>query len=49
MDGSEGGWPILYGATPVTTSGLKLAIEEDALGDPERSHTTEQVAYLVVE
>jgi hypothetical protein len=47
MDGLEGGWPILYGAGAVSASELRLAIEEDWYYDTERSHTTEQVAYLV--
>jgi hypothetical protein len=47
MDGLEGGWPILYGAGAVTPRELRLAIEEDWYYDTERSHTTEQVAYLV--
>jgi hypothetical protein len=47
MDGLEGGWPILYGAGAVAYDALGLAIEEDWYWDPERSHTTEQVAYLV--
>lgn len=47
MDGSEGGWPILYGTGALDPDALGLAIEEDWYFDPERSHTTEQVAYLV--
>jgi hypothetical protein len=49
MDGNEGGWPILYGTTPITDAGLNLAIDEDWAIDYERSHTTEQAAYLVLE
>jgi len=49
MDGGNGGWPVLYGATPVTSSTLNLAIDEDQLNDSERSHITEQVAYIVFE
>ena len=47
MDGSEGGWPILYGAGAVSPTALGLATEEDWYFDPERSHPTEQVAYVV--
>lgn len=47
MDGLEGGWPILYGADAVQPAQLGLAIEEDWWWDAERSHTTEQVAYVV--
>ena len=48
MDGNNGGWPILHGLNPVTTGGLQLSFDEDQINDPERSHTTEQVAYLVL-
>jgi hypothetical protein len=47
MDGGNGGWPILYGSTPVTSSNLMLAFDEDQERDSERSHTTEQVAYII--
>ncbi len=47
MDGNNGGWPVLYGPTPFSASHIDLAIDEDLLGDTERSHTNEQVAYLV--
>jgi len=46
MDGGDGGWPVLYGGNPFTSSQLVLAFDEDQAGDSERSHTTEQVAYL---
>lgn len=47
MDGGDGGWPILYGPSPLTTTTLALVIDEDTVGDTERGHTTEQVAYIV--
>jgi hypothetical protein len=47
MDGSDGGWPVLYGSDPVNSSQLKLAFDEDQIADSERAHTTEQVAYVV--
>jgi hypothetical protein len=47
MDGGDGGWPTLFGTTPVSTSQITLSFPEDVLGDSERSHTTEQVAYVV--
>jgi hypothetical protein len=47
MNGVEGGWPILYGADAVQPSELHLATEEDWFIDSERSHPSEQVAYLV--
>ena len=49
MDGNNGGWAVLYGDNPLTATSLNLAIDEDKLGDTERSHITEQVAYLVFE
>jgi hypothetical protein len=53
MDGANGGWAILYGNNPITGSGgncqLRLAIEEDWFWDSERRHTSEQVAYILIE
>jgi uncharacterized repeat protein (TIGR01451 family) len=49
MDGGNGGWAVLYGADPLRSDEIDLAIDEDLLGDSERNHTTEQVAYLVFE
>ncbi|MCF6191192.1 MAG: hypothetical protein L3J51_12000 [Cocleimonas sp.] len=48
MDGSDGGWAVLYGASPVSSQ-LSLAIDEDTVSDTDRSHTSEQVAYWVME
>jgi Leucine-rich repeat (LRR) protein len=47
MDGGDGGWPVFYGGTPLTSSSLTMAFDEDQIKDSERSHTTEQVAYAV--
>lgn len=48
MDGTNGGWAVLYGTQPIVAdSGLNLAIDEDANKDSERKHTSEQVAYIV--
>ncbi len=49
IDGNNGGWPLLYGSSPLSSTALQLAFDEDAIGDSERSHTTEQVAYIVFE
>ena len=51
MDGGDGGWPVLYGSDPVPASSgtIDLVIDEDQIGDSERKHTTEQVAYLVID
>jgi len=48
-DGGQGGWAVLYGTEPVSTT-LDLAIDEETVaGDSTRRHTTEQVAYWVFE
>lgn len=49
MDRGNGGWPVLYGPNPLTSSNLNLAIDEDQLKDTERSHTTEQSSYAIFE
>ena len=49
MDGGDGAWPVLYGATPLSPSNLIMAMDEDQVLDSERNHTTEQVSYLVLE
>ena len=49
MDGGDGGWAILYGDSPVRSGGLNLAIDEDWAIDSERSHTTEQAGFVVLE
>jgi uncharacterized repeat protein (TIGR01451 family) len=43
MDGGDGGWAVLLGATPLASSAIRPGIDEDK----DRSHTTEQVAYWV--
>jgi uncharacterized repeat protein (TIGR01451 family) len=48
MDGGDGGWAVLYGANPISNQ-IHLAIDEDTVVDSERGHTTEQVAYWVME
>ena len=47
MDGGDGGFPLLFGSDPVTATSLDLAVDEDQIGDSERRHTTEQLAYIV--
>jgi hypothetical protein len=49
MDGRNGGWPVLFGASPVSATQLTMVFDEDQIGDSERAHTNEQVAYLVFE
>ncbi|HFQ61044.1 MAG TPA: lamin tail domain-containing protein [Epsilonproteobacteria bacterium] len=47
-DGGQGGWAVLYGATPFGTS-LDMGIDEETVqGDTTRTHTTEEVAYWVM-
>ena len=47
MDGADGGWAVLFGATPVTSNQVTMAIDEDTLSDSERKHITEQLAMVV--
>jgi len=49
MDGNNGSWGILYGSSPVSTTALNLAVDEDQANDAERNHTAEQIAYIVFE
>lgn len=49
LDAVEGGWPIIYGNSGVSTTSISTAIDEDEIGDIERTHTTDQIAYLVFE
>jgi hypothetical protein len=49
MDGSDGGFASLFGATPFTATSLTLVADEDQFGDSERAHTTEEAGYLVFE
>ncbi len=46
MDGWDGSWAVLYGDSPIGTT-INLVVDEDNIGDSERRHTTEQVAYIV--
>ncbi len=45
MDGGNGSWAVLYGTNPISGGRLDLAVDEDQIGDSERWHITEQVAY----
>ncbi len=46
VDGNNGGWAQVHGSTMATTTSLFLSIDEDQIGDTERNHTSEQVAYV---
>ncbi len=48
LDGGDGGWPVLYGSTPFGTNEIIAAFDEDQMADSERSHTTEEIAYLAL-
>ena len=39
-------WPVLYGTNPVSPDSLRVVVDEDTLFDTERSHTTEQLAFM---
>ncbi len=41
MNGSDGAWAVLYGATPASGGQLNVAAEEDAFVDTERNHAAE--------
>ncbi|UCG16610.1 MAG: hypothetical protein JSV19_00965 [Phycisphaerales bacterium] len=49
MIGADGSWAQAYGPTLSTTTTLNLSLDEDQLGDTERRHTGERVAYAVFE
>jgi hypothetical protein len=47
IDGGNGGWPVLIGDDPLTLERITAAIDEDQTLDQERSHTHEQLSYIV--
>jgi Zn-dependent metalloprotease/uncharacterized membrane protein len=47
IDGGNGGWPVLYGGSPLSGTSVTLVFDEDQIGDSERNHTPERVAYIV--
>lgn len=49
MDGGNGSWAVLYGSSPLGTQISLGADEETVAGDSTRKHTSEQVAYWVME
>ncbi|MEM9731742.1 MAG: malectin domain-containing carbohydrate-binding protein, partial [Myxococcota bacterium] len=49
LDGNNGGWAMLYGPLDSSGAAVDLVVEEDALQDSERSHTTEQLSVIVFE
>jgi len=49
MDDGDGSWSYLYGANPMSATEIHLSVDEDQIGDSERSHQNEQVGFLVFE
>ncbi len=49
MDGNNGGWPVLVGSAPLANQQIGLAFDEDQIADSERNHTTEEIAYFLIE
>ncbi len=47
MDGGDGSWALLRGASPLTATTLSLLIDEDQLKDSERWAVEHQVGYAV--
>lgn len=47
-DGGDGGWAVLYGADPLPTDQIVLAVDEEVVArDTTRNHTKEIVDYWV--
>jgi arylsulfatase A-like enzyme len=46
MNGPNGGWAQTHGSPLATTTELSLSIDEDQIGDTERAHIAEEVAYV---
>ncbi len=46
MDGGDGSWAMISGSSG---NSLVLNVDEDQVGDAERSHTTEQVGYFILD
>ncbi|MFC4991440.1 LamG-like jellyroll fold domain-containing protein [Rubritalea tangerina] len=49
MDGYDGCWPVFFGDESIMADAVTLIVDEDAIQDSERTHTTEQVSYLIFE
>ncbi len=47
MDGGNGGWALLSGSNPFSSTTLNLSVDEDQILDAERYHIAEEVAYVV--
>ena len=49
MDGTDEAWPVLNGVDALSSTSLKLIVDEDQLKDSERKHATEQINYIIFE
>jgi hypothetical protein len=49
LNGSDGGWPVLFGDQLFRDNTMFLAFDEDQTVDSERYHTTEEISYLAFE
>jgi hypothetical protein len=47
MDGTDGSWGQVFGASPMTATTLDVSVDEDQTADSERDHVSEQLAYVV--
>jgi hypothetical protein len=45
MDGHNGSWAVLTKAT--SQNSMKVAVDKDQLGDNDRTHTDEQLDYII--
>jgi YVTN family beta-propeller protein len=48
MDGTNGGWPVLWGADPLANAQLDLGVDEDQINDSERVRTTDQAGFFAM-
>src|SRR5262249_23019716 len=48
MADGDGSWAVLPGPDATTGSSLLVNVDEDTIGDAEREHAAEQVAYFIV-
>lgn len=44
-NGGNGGWAVLFGPDPLAGNNIDFAIDEDQIGDAERAHVNEEIAW----
>ena len=49
MDGTDGAWPVLNGVDALSSTTVKLIVDEDQFKDSEQKHATEQINYIIFE